>query len=70
MQAFTWEIVGLVVVLVVLVHVALMVFTPHLLRAKREGQREYGALSSRYVSDFDQKSIRADLPERAARRKC
>lgn len=64
LQDFTWEIVGLVVVLVVLVHVPLMVFTPHLLRAKREGRREYGALASRYVSEFDQKWIRADPPER------
>ena len=63
LQDFTWEIVGLVVVLVVLVHVPLMVFTPHLLRAKREGRREYGALASRYVSEFDQKWIRADPPE-------
>ena len=62
MQDFTWEIVGLVVVLVVLMHVPLMVFTPHLLRAKREGQRGYGAFASRYVSAFDQKWIRGDPP--------
>ena len=62
MQDFKWEIAGLVVVLVVLMHVPLMVFTPHLLRAKREGRREYGALTIRYVSEFDQKWIRADAP--------
>jgi hypothetical protein len=44
LQDFTWEIVGLVVVLVVLEHVPLMVFTPHLLRAKRESDASMGPL--------------------------
>ena len=58
-----WEIVGAVAVLVVLLLVPLTVFTPHLVRARLVGLRQYGILASRYVVDFDQKWIRGTPPE-------
>jgi hypothetical protein len=36
----------------------LLLFTPQLLRAKREGLAEYGAFASEYVMDFEQKWLR------------
>jgi hypothetical protein len=62
LQDFTWEIVGLVVVLVVWCTMPLMVFATCCVPTR--GATRYGALASRYVSEFDQKWIRADPPER------
>ena len=36
----------------------LLVFIPQLVRAKRTGLREYGALAQRYVREFDHKWLR------------
>ena len=58
-----WEILGAVAVLVVLLLLPLTVFTPHLLRVRWEGLRHYGALASRYVTEFDQKWIHGERPE-------
>jgi hypothetical protein len=51
---------GIVVIVVVMLMVLgpLLVFIPHLARARRVGLREYGKLGSRYVEEFDQKWIR------------
>jgi hypothetical protein len=55
-----FKIEGVVVIAVVMLMVLgpLLVFIPHLARAKRAGLREYGKLGSRYVEEFDRKWIR------------
>jgi len=55
---FKMEIVGGVAFLLLLVLGPLLVFSPHLMRAKRTGLREYGILVSRYVREFDLKWVR------------
>lgn len=55
---FKLESIGGVAVVMMVVLGPLLVFTPHLLRAKRVGMREYGKLASRYVEEFDQKWVR------------
>jgi hypothetical protein len=55
---FKMEIVGIVAFLLLLVLGPLLVFSPHLMRVKRTGLREYGILASRYVSEFDVKWVR------------
>ena len=40
----------------------LLVFTPQLAQAKRTGLREYGALTERYVREFDAKWLRGGAP--------
>ena len=40
----------------------LLVFAPQLARAKRTGNREYGALAERYVRAFDAKWLRGGAP--------
>ena len=53
--AFKLEAAGFVVFFVAVVLSPLLVFTPILARAKREGLRDYGQLASRYVQGFDDK---------------
>ena len=48
---------GLVVFFMFFILSPLLVFAPHLSRAKRRGLRDYGALGSRYVQAFDRKWI-------------
>ena len=55
---FKMEIIGGVVVFLLLVLGPLLVFSPCLMRAKRNGLREYGMLASRYVHEFDLKWVR------------
>ena len=55
---FKMEIIGFVAFLMLWVLGPLLVFAPRLMRAKRTGVREYGILSSRYVSEFDRKWVR------------
>ena len=59
---FKMDVGGLVIALVLFVLVPLTMFTPHLARAKRQGQREYGLLANRYVQEFDAKWIRGGAP--------
>ena len=59
---FKLESIALVAIVMLVVLGPLLVFSPHLLRAKREGQREYGRLASRYVEEFDQKWVRGGAP--------
>ena len=40
----------------------LLVFAPQLAQAKRDGLREYGTLSERYVREFDTKWLRGGAP--------
>ena len=55
--SFKTEAGGLVVFFMVLVLSPLTVFTPHLLRAKREGLWIYGGFASKYARDFEGKWI-------------
>ena len=57
LMAFKIEAVVLVAFFTLLVLGPLLVFTPHLSRAKRNGLREYGRLASRYVQGFESKWI-------------
>jgi len=41
----------------------LIVFTPHLARARRQGLADYGRLASRYVLEFDRKWIDGGAPQ-------
>lgn len=55
---FTLELVVAVIVLLFFMLGPLLVFVPHLTRARRAGLREYGSFASRYVREFDQKWLR------------
>jgi hypothetical protein len=55
---FKVEIAVVVIFLLCLVLGPLLVFAPQLARAKRAGNREYGALAAQYVREFDAKWLR------------
>jgi hypothetical protein len=55
---FKIELVVLVTMMLIFVLAPLLVFIPCLVRTKREGLEEYGALAQRYVREFDQKWLR------------
>jgi hypothetical protein len=57
LMAFKMDAGGLVVFFVLFVLGPLIVFTPHLSRAKRKGLQDYGQLASRYVQGFQEKWI-------------
>ncbi|MEK6335732.1 MAG: hypothetical protein AABM67_12445 [Acidobacteriota bacterium] len=57
LTAFKLEAGGFVALFVVIVLSPLVVFSPHLARAKRQGLREYGGLATRYVREFEKKWI-------------
>ena len=59
--SFKLTIIGFVCFFVAAILAPLMLFTPQLARAKREGLAEYGAFASTYVMDFDQKWLRSKL---------
>jgi hypothetical protein len=59
---FKIEIAALVVLLLCVVLVPFLVFTPQLAEAKRTGNREYGTLAERYVREFDAKWLRGGAP--------
>jgi hypothetical protein len=59
---FKIEFVGLVVLMLLAVLGPLLVFTPKLAAAKRDGLREYGALAQRYAREFDRKWLRGGAP--------
>jgi hypothetical protein len=59
--SFKMTIVGFVGFFVVAILAPLLLFTPKLARAKREGLAEYGALASSYVMDFEQKWLPAKV---------
>ena len=60
---FKLELLGLVAVMVFAVLGPLLVFSPMLAAAKRQGSREYGILAQRYIREFDAKWLRGDPPE-------
>ena len=53
--AFKMEAAGFLAFFVVAILSPLLVFTPHLVNARRRGLDEYGSLASRYVQEFDEK---------------
>ena len=57
LMAFKMEAAGLVGFFMLFILSPLVVFAPHLSRAKREGLRDYGQLASRYVQGFEEKWI-------------
>jgi hypothetical protein len=59
---FKLEVIAVVFIVMLVIIGPLLVFSPHLMRAKRKGQREYGKLASRYVADFDKKWVRGTAP--------
>jgi hypothetical protein len=59
---FKVEAIALIAVVMLVVLGPLLAFSPHLIRAKRTGLREYGKLASRYVEEFDQKWVRGAAP--------
>ena len=60
--SFKMEAAGLIVFFMLFILSPLLVFSPHLNRAKRKGLREFGALASQYVQDFDEKWINGRAP--------
>jgi hypothetical protein len=64
LMAFKVEAGGLVVFFMLFTLGPLLVFTPHLARAKRRGLRDYGGLASRYVQEFEGKWIQGGAPRK------
>ena len=60
---FRGEIIGGVMSVLLLILGPLLVFSPGIMRAKRNGLREYGMLSSEYVRGFDFKWLRGGAAE-------
>src|SRR6266850_1376549 len=56
--SFKVTIVAFVVFFVVVILAPLLVFTPHLMVAKRRGLGEYGTLAATYISGFEEKWLR------------
>ena len=54
---FKTDIAGLAFFAVVIILAPLLMFTPRMAAVKRQGKREYGILSNRYVSEFEKKWI-------------
>ena len=55
LMAFKLEIAGLVAFFIVIVLSPLMVFSPNLAQAKRQGLADFGTLASRYAREFEEK---------------
>lgn len=63
LMAFKTEAGGLVAFFMLFILSPLLVFTPHLAHAKRQGLRDYGRLASRYVQGFEGKWVDGDAPQ-------
>jgi hypothetical protein len=57
------EAAGFVAFYVVFILGPLVMFSPHLARARRQGAADYGLLAYRYVTGFEDKWIRSGVPE-------
>ena len=62
LMAFKVEVAGQVIFYLLVILGPLTMFTPHLVRAKREGEYKYGRLANRYVQEFDSKWIGGGAP--------
>jgi len=58
LSEFKTDLAGVTVVMVLMILIPLMVFSPALENARRKGVREYGSLAGRYMREFDQKWLR------------
>jgi hypothetical protein len=63
LQSFKLEAVGYVVFFILVVLGPLAMFTSHLLRTELEGRDKYGFLANQYVSQFEEKWLRADAAD-------
>jgi hypothetical protein len=63
LPAFKMELGAVVALLLLVVLGPLLLFVPHLGRARRVGLREYGTLAHRYVREFDDKWLRGGARE-------
>lgn len=61
--SFQVEILGFLAFFMLATLIPLTVFTPHLLRAKRETARAFGRLVSRYSEEFNQKWVEGGAPQ-------
>lgn len=57
LMTFRMEAAGLIAFFILFILCPLLVFSPTLNRAKRQGLKDYGRLASRYVQEFDRKWI-------------
>jgi hypothetical protein len=60
LAAYKVEIVSLVAFFVAFIFSPLVVFMPHLVRAKREGTADSGTLATRYVQEFERKWVKGE----------
>jgi hypothetical protein len=60
LMSFRIEAAGLIAFFMLFILCPLLVFTPQLTRAKRQGLADYGRLASSYVQDFDRKWIQGE----------
>lgn len=63
LMSFKMEAAGFLAFFVVLILSPLLVFTPNLARAKRQGLKNYGSLASRYVQGFEEKWVHGGAPK-------
>lgn len=57
LHEYQWLMAGFVGLLLIIFYAPLLIFTPQLIRTKRRGLFEYGALAERYTADFDTKWV-------------
>ena len=62
LMAFQVQIASFIAFFVVVIFIPLIVFTPHLVRARRRGMGEFGRLASRYTQEFEQKWVHGSPP--------
>ena len=62
LMSFKMEALGLIVLFMLFILSPLLVFSPHLSRAKRRGLRDYGELGSHYVQAFERKWMHGETP--------
>ena len=67
LMAFQVQILSFIAFFVVVIFIPLMVFIPHLVRAKRRGMGEFGRLASRYTQEFEEKWIHGNAPGGASK---
>jgi hypothetical protein len=58
LMSFKVEAIGLVVLYLIFILGPLTIFTPQLVRARREGLAEYGVLANQYVAAFEKKWVK------------
>ena len=66
LMAFQVQIASFIAFFVVVIFIPLIVFIPHLVRAKRRGMGEFGRLASRYTQEFEEKWIHGNATGNAA----